>query len=383
MAKDTEKEPSLADIDPMFAEALKEKHEALKKPKSTESKPKPKVEISEADRALYDLLGAYGGERLARAMDTGVRSLPEPVAAPMRSAGFDTAGMGTPRAPRVPPAPAAPAAPLAQMTPPAGGPAGPVGGPASVMRAPQQLGVPGTYPTATGPGSATFNYGRAFGLPEIEAGRALGTGKEAGGVWDLLENRQQSLGKIQQMGGGFTENPRFGGLMTPEQSVGRGPRASFVQQPAIPSSPDLPGGRPAGMAPIPTPKPVPTTAPAPGALDRFLSAGKGMGKAVMGSPFVSGALGGLGAVEGAQEFYKRQQEGDVVGQALAGMGAAGGVAALAPHPLAKLIGGGLSAASPLTLYLYDKIKNRQPAPLQPRVPEPGTNLPPTEFIRQP
>ena len=27
----------------------------------------------------------------------------------------------------------------------------------------------GGYPRATGPGSATFNWGRAFGLPEIEA----------------------------------------------------------------------------------------------------------------------------------------------------------------------------------------------------------------------
>lgn len=380
MAQDTEKELSLADIDPMFAEALKEKHEALKKPKQPEPKQKPKAEISDADRALYDLLGAYGGERLARALDTGVRSLPEPVAAPMRSAGFETAGMGTPRSPRVPPA--APAAPLAQMTPPAGGPAGPVGGPASVMRGPQQLGVPGTYPAATGPGSATFNYGRVYGLPEIEASRALGTGKESGEVWDLLNKRQQALGRIQQMGGGFAENPRFGGIMTPEQSVGRGPRSSFAQQPAIPPNPDLPSGRPGGMAPIPTPKPVPTTAPAPGALDRFLSAGKGMGKAVMGSPFVSGVLGGLGAVEGAQEFYKRQQEDDVIGQALAGMGVAGGAAALAPHPIAKIIGGSLSAASPLTLYLYDKIKNRPQPPLEARVPEPGTNLPPIEFVRQ-
>ena len=364
MSKETEKEPSLADIDPMFADALKEKHEALKKPKSAEVTPAPKkVEVSEADRVFLDLLGAYGGERLARAMDAGVRRLPEPAAAPMRSAGFTTAGMGTPAAPRAPVAPALP-----QVAPPAGGPAGPVGGPASVVRVPQPLGVPGTYPTATGPGSATFNYGRAYGLPEIEAGRAMGTGKAPGEVWSMLENRQQGLNRIQQMGGGFTENPRFGGLMTPEQSVGSGPRSSFVQQP---------GG---GIAPIPTPKPVPTAASAPGALDRFLMAGKGVGKAVMGSPFVSGVLGGLSTAEGVQEFMKRQAEGDVPGQIMAGAGALGGMTAMAPHPLAKIIGGSLSAASPLTLYLYDKIRNRPPEPLKPRVPEPGTNLPPTQFI---
>ena len=364
MSKDTEKELSLADIDPIFAEALKEKAEAKKAPTSKkEPEKKQKLEISDADRVLYDFLASAAGQSLAKSMESGVRKLPESVAAPMRDVGFTTAGMGTPAAPRAPVAPALP-----QVAPPAGGPAGPVGGPASVVRVPQPLGVPGTYPTATGPGSATFNYGRAYGLPEIEAGRAMGTGKAPGEVWSMLENRQQGLNRIQQMGGGFTENPRFGGLMTPEQSVGSGPRSSFVQQP---------GG---GIAPIPTPKPVPTAASAPGALDRFLMAGKGVGKAVMGSPFVSGVLGGLSTAEGVQEFMKRQAEGDVPGQIMAGAGALGGMTAMAPHPLAKIIGGSLSAASPLTLYLYDKIRNRPPEPLKPRVPEPGTNLPPTQFI---
>ena len=104
MSKETEKEPSLADIDPMFADALKEKHEALKKPKSAEATPAPKkVEVSEADRVFLDLLGAYGGERLARAMDAGVRRLPEPAAAPM------AAPLPPPMmAPRMVPATAAP-----------------------------------------------------------------------------------------------------------------------------------------------------------------------------------------------------------------------------------------------------------------------------------
>ena len=103
---------------------------------------------------------------------------------------------------------------------------------------PTQLGTPGTFPKATGPGSATYNYARVYGLPEIEAGRALGTGKETGEVWDLLKNRQESLNRIQQMGGGFAENPRYGGLMTPQQSVGSGPRQSFTYKPEVPPSPD-------------------------------------------------------------------------------------------------------------------------------------------------
>jgi hypothetical protein len=210
--------------------------------------------------------------------------------------------------------------------------------------------------------------------------------KKPGGVHDLTTQRREALNRIQSMGGGYVENPRYGGIMTPEQSVGSGPRASFVQQPAVPPAPDLPGGRPAGLAPLPPPQPVsaippaplaPTAPPAPpkpGALSAALSGGK----AILNAPGVSGALGGLGAAESGQEFMKRRSEGDVPGQFMAGMGVAGGMAAMAPHPLAKILGGALSAASPLSLYLYDKIKNSsQP---QVRIPEPGTNLPPTEFL---
>jgi hypothetical protein len=100
----------------------------------------------------------------------------------------------------------------------------------------------------------------------------------------------------------------------------------------------------------------------------------------LNAPGVSGALGGLGVAESGQEFMKRQAAGDVPGQIMAGMGIAGGAAAMAPHPLAKILGGALSAASPLSLYLYDKIKNSQPPLPKPRVPEMGTNLPPVEFI---
>ncbi len=52
------------------------------------------------------------------------------------------------------------------------------------------------YPAATGPGSATANYGRVFGLPEIEAQRALGLGKQQGEVWDLMERRRAALQDI-------------------------------------------------------------------------------------------------------------------------------------------------------------------------------------------
>jgi hypothetical protein len=327
--------------------------------KEAEKKPPKKVEVSENDRILYDLLGAYAGKRAAQAMDRGVSRPPTPTAAPSVLA-------APPVQPTMPPAPGA--QPPAMARPVAGGPAGPVGGPVSPLN---QMG-----------GSGTYNYGKAFGLTDIEAGRALDMTKNPGGVNDLTAQRRQALQKIQQMGGGYAENPRYGGIMTPEQGVGKGPKESFAQKPAVPPSPDMPGGRPAGLAQLPPPQPVsaippaPPAPPKPGALSAALSGGK----AFLGSPVVSGALGGLGAAESGQEFMKRRAEGDVPGQFMAGMGVAGGMAAMAPNPLVKILGGALSAASPLSLYLYDKIKN-PPLP-KPRVPDPGTNLPPVEAYRQ-
>jgi hypothetical protein len=219
-------------------------------------------------------------------------------------------------------------------------------------------------------GSGTANYGKAFGLTDIEANRALDMTKNPGGVHDMTTQRAQALQKIQQMGGGYADNTRYRGIITPEQSAASGQRASFVQSP----------GAPGGMTQLPPPQPVsavPPAPPRPGALSSVLSGGK----AILGSPAVSGALGGLGAAESGQEFMKRQAAGDMPGQIMAGMGVAGGAAAMAPHPLVKVLGGALSAASPLSLYLYDKIKNSpQPLP-KPRVPEPGTNLPPVEAYR--
>jgi len=160
--------------------------------------------------------------------------------------------------------------------------------------------------------------------------------------------------------------------MTPQQSVGSGPRESFRQNPAAPGGmSQLPPAQPVSAAP-----PVPPAPPKPGALSTAFAGGK----AILNAPGVSGALGGLGVAESGQEFMKRQAAGDVPGQIMAGMGIAGGAAAMAPHPLAKILGGALSAASPLSLYLYDKIKNSQPPLPKPRVPELGTNLPPVEFI---
>ena len=111
--------------------------------------------------------------------------------------------------------------------------------------------------------------------------------------------------------------------------------------------------------------------------------------------------------ESGQEFMKRQAAGDVPGQYMAGMGVAGGALAMVPNPMAKALGAALATASPLSLYLRDKIGSPSDAPelteqdrminsrpafgmypssmprpqLRPRTFAPGENMPPVESYR--
>jgi len=208
---------------------------------------------------------------------------------------------------------------------------------------PTQLGTPGTYAKATGPGSAVFNYARVEGLPELEARKALGMGSGAGEVHDLLKGRREALGRIQQMGGGFVEDPRFGGLMTPEQSAGRGPRASFVQQPG-------------GLSQLPPRVPVTPPQPSPLAQVQQLFGKIGQTSASLMSDVLKsramGALGGASAAYQGFEALKNLYEGNLEEAALSGLGAVGGGMMMVPTVPTTVLGGALSAAP----YLYRKAK---------------------------
>lgn len=195
---------------------------------------------------------------------------------------------------------------------------------------PTELGTPGTYGKATGPGQATFNYARSYGLPEIEAGQALSTTKEPGGVHDLLNKRQQALIGIQQRfpTETYVENPRFGGLMTPGQGSGAGPRASYVQQPT------------GALQAIPTKTVIPTTPPAKGALEEVTQLFKSMiepgskVRTVGGTVFRYAAppLAGLqaGSEIGSMTHELGKKEPDYTKIGLSGLGAAGALMSIYP-----------------------------------------------------
>lgn len=333
-------------------------------------------------RIAADLLGAGVGAGAAKVMDIG-KNIGDTAKAIRQMPGALTAA----QVPGMPPAapmagPQAPQAP-GMARPVAGGPAGPAGGPAGPLT---QMG-----------GSGAYNYGKAFGLTDIEAGRALDMSKNPGGANDLINQRRAAMEKIQQMGGGYAENPRYGGIMTPEPSAGGGPRQSFVQKPG--GMTQLPPTQPIPNAPPPPP-------PGPGPLSQMGGALKQGARAVMGSPVVSGALGGFAAMEGAQDAQNRYMQGDTTGAVISGIGAAGGAMTTLPFMPAKVLGTAIATASPLTNYLRDKLGTAEQVPelteqermiysrpaftppqiglprrLMPRVPAPGTNLPPVEAYR--
>lgn len=85
-------------------------------------------------------------------------------------------------------------------------------------------------------------------------------------------------------------------------------------------------------------------------------------KAIANVPVVrmgaQGALAGAGAGFSGNEAVSRFQSGDYPGAAIAGVGAAGSLASLIPHPLTRAIGTGASMASPAALMVLDKMRQQ-------------------------
>lgn len=196
--------------------------------------------------------------------------------------------------------------------------------------------LPGNLPPAQGPvqgppagGRMTQNWIRsqdAAGAYEDVAQRARSMGE----AHQMKEAAIQAENKIRQIAPEMRQAPERAGLFIPSQT-GAGPRGA----PTVPIGP---------------------ATPPPGPLERATQAVKTGAGAIGASPVLSGALGGLGAAEGAQEFYQRYKAGDVPGMLLSGMGTIGGLATAFPHPVVRGVGTMVSGASPLTLYLLDKMR---------------------------
>lgn len=247
--------------------------------------------------------------------------------------------------------------------------------PQAPLSAPIPSGGPDAGRLARGQtGTMPYNYGKAAGLTDIEAGRALDMTKQTGGVHDLATQRREGLQKVQQLfpSDNFVENPRFGGLMTPDQGAGAGPRQSFVMQPPEAGAPgQSPQG---GLRELPPRMPIPNTPPPVSyslldeAIEKLGQIAKG-GLRVASSAPVAGGFGGYGAAMSGGEAIERGMQGDRPGATMAGLGTLQALAAI-PHPVAQGMGLAAGIASPLGLAILDRARKiRQEPTIEPSAAE--------------
>jgi hypothetical protein len=312
--------------------------------------PKPPApDTSGASRAEQFLFGGIGaGTGAVVSAGQGISNARTGIAA-TRAGAEETARIAAQRTAGVPAVPGA--APSALSAAPAA-PAAPAGAPGASARLPIPSGGPDAGRMAPGQtGTMPYNYGKAAGLTDIEAGRALDMTKQEGGVHDLSSQRREGLNKVKQLfpGESYVENPRFGGIMTPEPSVGAGPRAytpPSIQAQAAQSSGALPIKGPSvpqiGAAkppPIPTVPPMPK---GPSGLDAVTNMFKGMMRPLKpvvnaariagryGFPPLAGIAAGLEAADVAHEFDKQPEQRDYTKMGLQGATAVGGVMSMFP-----------------------------------------------------
>ena len=201
-------------------------------------------------------------------------------------------------------------------------------------------------------GAGVYNYAKDAGLTDIEAARALDMTKNEGGAHDLSTQRREGLNRVSEIAPNqFKENPAYGGLMTPDQGGGKGPKASFKVQGPL-SAADLPPDyMPGPAAPPPQgtlveiPKPKP---PAPPSLAQRTAAGldevanlfKSMMKPVAATakyagkyalPPLAGLSAGLDVAEMAHEYDKPPDQRDYIKMATKGAGVVGGALSMFPY----------------------------------------------------
>ena len=212
-------------------------------------------------------------------------------------------------------------------------------------------------------GVMPYNYGKAAGLTDIEAGQALDMTKQEGGVHDLSKQRREGLQKVKQMfpGEQYVENPRFGGVMTPAENVGAGPRSygpPTIQQQAaqrgpLPISgsqvPQIGGAKPPPISAVPVPAPAPVAAKTVSGLDAVTDMFKGMMRPISAAakvvgkyalPPLAGLSAGLDVADIAHEYDKPDAARDYTKMGLKAASAFGG--GLSMYPPAAVVGVPLS-----------------------------------------
>jgi hypothetical protein len=172
--------------------------------------------------------------------------------------------------------------------------------------------ISGGQPTG---GSGAFNWGKKFGLGDIEAGRATAMGNAPGSADELIKARADALERLQSMApaSGMAEDPTRGGIMVPKQTPYTGPRGPQGE---------IGGGKP---PPLRTAPPASALNEVTGLLRKFAE----IPLVKYAMPTAGGALAGLDIARVAQEL--RKPKPDYGEMALSGASALGGILSLVPR----------------------------------------------------
>ena len=273
--------------------------------------------IDAQEKRQAQMIGGGVGLGIAgtKAVGSGAGSVLE-AGAKRVGTGFATGMQG-----KTPPTPTAPSTvvPSASGTPPQ-----------SIMRQPIPSGGPDGGRLAAGQtGTMPYNYAKSAGLTDIEAGRALDMTKQAGGVHDLTSQRREGLNKIQSLfpTETYVENPRYGGIMTPDQGAGGGPRQSFTMKAPVAPTPDMPQGQVGGLSQLPPRQAIPTTPKPLSGLETVTNMFRGMMRPVTAAvstvgkyafpPLALASAAGEG-VNIAQQARRPEDQRDVTSMMLSG-----------------------------------------------------------------
>lgn len=283
--------------------------------------------------------------------------------------GLDVAGRGISRG--VNAAADAVARAMESRTPPAG----PLGAPGA-PGAPPSGGLPARVdPSMSGPSAQSTRIlqgGQGDTLGTTGRARQEGYNTETArraAVANEMKVANPAARQVLANAPGMTSSPSGVLYPTTEMRPTAGPRGGPPPSQANLDIGKIVPGEPSMGAPRPAPAGgLPPGAPpqGPSMARRAMDVGRNVMKAPMVGSGLGGALGGYGAVTMADDANQRMQKKDYLGAAVAGLGALGSAAAVIPHPVPRIIGGGLAMASPAANLLIDQMRQRNAANQQPR-----------------
>jgi hypothetical protein len=146
----------------------------------------------------------------------------------------------------------------------------------------------------------------------------------------------------------------------PRPTAGPRPMSGPRPPPIVPDIGSIRPGEPSMGAPMPQAPSGALPQQRPSLARQAINMGRrAMDIPVIG-PAATGALGGFGAITEANDAAERYRRGDMLGAGISGLGALGSAAAIIPHPVTRVVGGGLAMAAPMANLIIDYMRQSSP-----------------------